>query len=111
MQGEVEEMLDFVSSFLVEERVPASDRFEVQLASHQTADIREEKGESNKAKHLGIHHVHYHTRRLPPAAQEALFFGCDPLSLIEELKKLRMQVRRFGGRVVIKLGQRPVVRV
>ncbi|CDJ36394.1 uncharacterized protein EMH_0016290 [Eimeria mitis] len=93
LQGEVEEMLDFVSSFLVEERVPASDRSEVQSVSQPAeAAFGEPREESSDAKHLGTHHVHYHTRRLPPAAQEALLFGHDPLSLIEELKKLRMQV-------------------
>ncbi|CDI80001.1 hypothetical protein, conserved [Eimeria acervulina] len=88
LQGEVEEMLEFVSSFLVEERAPASERSEGQSVGQQEAASEG----SRDTKHLGTHHVHYHTRRLPPAAQEALLFGRDPISLIEELKKLRMQV-------------------
>ncbi|CDI82616.1 hypothetical protein, conserved [Eimeria praecox] len=91
LQGEVEEMLEFVSSFLVEERVPASDRSEVQSAIQLGTTSGEPTDDSNATKHPGTHNVRYHARRLPPAAQEALLFGHDPLSLIEELKRLRMQ--------------------
>lgn len=104
LQGEVEEMLEFVSSFLVEERAPASERSEGQSVGQQEAASEG----SRDTKHLGTHHVHYHTRRLPPAAQEALLFGRDPISLIEELKKLRMQVWRFGNRLVRKPAESPV---
>ncbi|CDJ40535.1 GE19232, related [Eimeria tenella] len=93
LQGEVEDMLDFVSSFLVEERVPISEQSEAESASSQRVPTPgEPKDESEHSKHLGTLQVHYQARRLPPAAQEALFFGRDPLALIEELKKLRMQV-------------------
>ncbi|KAL8440306.1 hypothetical protein Efla_007815 [Eimeria flavescens] len=90
LQGEVEEMLDFVSSFLVEERLampPQTEREEV-VQQLQPADAETPEA-VQQAKTL---QVQYQTRRLSPAAQEALLFGHSPLELIEELKKLRMQL-------------------
>lgn len=94
LQSEVEEMLDFVSSFLVEERVPASAlRDKEDAAVKKTPPEGEQKDDAEPAKPSETLQVHYQTRRLPPGAQEALLFGHDPVSLIEELKRLRMQVR------------------
>lgn len=93
LQSEVEEMLDFVSSFLVEERVPASGRRDTEDAAVEKSPPKgEQKDAAEPEKPSETLKVHYQTRRLSPGAQEALFFNHDPLSLIEELKRLRMQV-------------------
>lgn len=91
LQGEVEEMLDFVSSFLVEEQVVPPDQADTTGALKQPPEGEGQDG-AEPFKQSGTVQVQYQTRRLPPGAQDALFFGHDPLSLIEELKRLRMQV-------------------
>ncbi|KAL8428480.1 hypothetical protein ACSSS7_007207 [Eimeria intestinalis] len=48
-----------------------------------------EAAEEDQAKTL---QVQYQARRLSPAAQDALLSGHDPIVLIDELKRLRMQV-------------------
>ncbi|XP_026192848.1 dynactin subunit 2 [Cyclospora cayetanensis] len=94
LQSEVEEMLDFVSSFLVEERVHLPKGVGTEGAEPEKAapsdEVSAEQGESSKS--TGLLQVQYQARRLSQGAKEALLFGNDPLSLIEELKRLRMQV-------------------
>ncbi|OEH79868.1 hypothetical protein cyc_02225 [Cyclospora cayetanensis] len=95
LQSEVEEMLDFVSSFLVEERVHLPKGVGTEGAEPEKAapsdEVSAEQGESSKS--TGLLQVQYQARRLSQGAKEALLFGNDPLSLIEELKRLRMQLR------------------
>lgn len=95
LQGEVDEMLDFVSSFLVEERVPATASQEQVSSAVQTLqqpDGEKKDGAEPAKQQAEAMQVQYQRRRLPSGAQEALLFGQDPLALIDELKRLRMQI-------------------
>ena len=89
-------MLDFVSSFLVEERLPISEGAETEAGGNQPSTGKQKDG-TEQGRSSGALQVHYQARRLAPAAQEALLFGHDPLSLIDELKRLRMQVRNSSS--------------
>lgn len=87
-------MLEFVSSFLVEERIPLADQPDKEAGgAEQPPPQGDEQLDGETGKHVGTLQVTYQTRRLPPGAQGALLFGHDPLSLITELKRLRLQVR------------------
>lgn len=89
----MEELLDFVSSFLVEERIPLADHRDKEAGgAEQPPPQGDELVDGETGKHLETLQVTYQTRRLPPGAQGALLFGHDPLSLIQELKRLRLQV-------------------
>lgn len=85
-------MLDFVSSFLVEERVAAPDQSNRESTNAQVQQSGSELQEgTDLPQPSATLQVQYQTRRLSPGAKDALLFGHEPLALIEELKRLRMQ--------------------
>ncbi|PFH38281.1 hypothetical protein BESB_006220 [Besnoitia besnoiti] len=77
LRMEVEEMLDFVSSFIVRERV------------NDDGDAEAKDAETNGGPVL---RTMYTQKILTPEEKQTLLFGRDPVSLMGELDCLRMQI-------------------
>ncbi|PHJ17660.1 hypothetical protein CSUI_008518, partial [Cystoisospora suis] len=108
LRMEVEEMLDFVSSFIVREQINESD---LEMSSCNGSYTSSSGDGSSDSSHGGRREgkdkerekertgggggglrTMYTQKMLTPEAKQTLLFGRDPLSLMSELDSLRMQI-------------------